>query len=197
MSTVLEDIKRNFKNGNALTKLIYINVGVFLLRQMISLCFVLFEAKGFDEIMQTSISLPANINLLIRKPWTLISYMFLHCHFFHLLFNILALYFSGKIFLSFFDNKKLISTYILGGISGAILFIISFKLFPVFESIQSESYLIGASASVLAIFIAIATKSPNYSVRLFFIGNIILKHIAVFLVLLNFLNIPYCRNPDE
>jgi|TARA_B110000116_G_C16787739_1_gene561932 membrane associated rhomboid family serine protease len=200
MSTILEHLKKNFKREDSLTKLIYINVGVFLFVKIIFVFFYLFNTEGlatpqlkeiFKDLIISPFSIPVDISILIKKPWSIISYMFLHDRFMHLLFNMLLLYFGGQIFLSFFDNKKLLSTYILGGISGAILFIISFKLFPVFEPIQSISLLNGASASVLAIFIAIATKSPNYSVRLFFIGNIILKHIAVFFVLLNFLNIPY------
>ena len=116
--------------------------------------------------------------------------MFLHQSFIHLLFNMIWLYFGGQIFLSFFDNKKLISTYVLGGISGAVLFIISFNLFPVFASTLPNAVAVGASASVLAIIMAIATKSPNYSIRLFLIGNIKLKHIAIVSIVLDILSIP-------
>ena len=116
--------------------------------------------------------------------------MFLHKGFMHLLFNILWLYFGGQIFLSFFDNKKLTSTYVLGGISGAMLFIISFNIFPVFENALPNAMALGASASVLAIIMAITTKSPNYIIRLFLIGNVKLKHIAFFSIALDILSIP-------
>tara|TARA_B100000745_G_C20125179_1_gene385368 strand:- start:702 stop:1325 length:624 start_codon:yes stop_codon:yes gene_type:complete len=102
----------------------------------------------------------------------------------------LWLYFGGQIFLSFFDNKKLISTYVLGGISGAVLFIISFNLFPAFAGVLQNTVAVGASASVLAIIMAITTKSPNYSIRLFLIGNIKLKHIAIVSIVLDIMSIP-------
>ena len=188
MNSIIEDIKKNFSNGNSLTKLIYINVGVFLLVQLLYVFSFLFSLPFLT--ITDYLSLPANTSILAKKPWSIITYMFLHKGFMHLLFNILWLYFGGKIFLSFFDNKKLTSTYVLGGISGAMLFIISFNLFPAFENALPNAMALGASASVLAIIMAISTKSPNYIIRLFLIGNVKLKHIAVFSIALDILSIP-------
>ena len=188
MSSIIEDIKKNFSSGNALTKLIYINVGVFLLVQLVYVFSFLFSLPFLAMI--DYFSLPANTLLLTKKPWSIITYMFLHKEFIHLLFNILWLYFGGQIFLSFFDDKKLISTYVLGGISGAMLFIVSFNVFPVFENALPNAMALGGSASVLAIIMAIATKSPNYIIRLFLIGNVKLKHIAFFSITLDILSIP-------
>ena len=188
MNSVIEDIKKKFSSGNSLTKLIYINVGVFLLVQLLYVFSFLFSLPSLT--ITDYFSLPANTSILAKKPWSIITYMFLHNGFMHLLFNLLWLYFGGKIFLSFFDNKKLTSTYVLGGISGAILFIISFNLFPAFENSLPNAMALGASASVLAIIMAISTKSPNYIIRLFLIGNVKLKHIAVFSITLDILSIP-------
>ena len=188
MSTVLKDIKKNFKRGNSLTKLIYINVGVFLITSILHVLSFLFMVNSLEFL--NYFTLPASISYFIKKPWSIITYMFLHQSFIHLLFNMIWLYFGGQIFLSFFDNKKLISTYVLGGISGAVLFIISFNLFPVFASTLPNAVAVGASASVLAIIMAIAIKSPNYSIRLFLIGNIKLKHIAIVSIVLDILSIP-------
>ena len=188
MNSIIEDIKKNFSSGNSLTKLIYINVGVFLLVQLLYVFSFLFSLPFLT--ITDYLSLPANTSILAKKPWSIITYMFLHKGFMHLLFNILWLYFGGKIFLSFFDNKKLTSTYVLGGISGAMLFIISFNLFPAFENALPNAMALGASASVLAIIMAISTKSPNYIIRLFLIGNVKLKHIAVFSIALDILSIP-------
>jgi len=188
MSSVFEDIKNNFKGVNSLTKLIYINVGVFLIASVLRVLSFLFMVNGWEFL--SYFTLPASIPLLIKKPWSIISYMFLHQSFIHLLFNMLWLYFGGQIFLSFFDNKKLISTYVLGGISGAVLFIFSFNLFPVFATALPNAVALGASASVLAIIMAIATKSPNYSIRLLLIGNIKLKHIAIVSIVLDIMSIP-------
>jgi len=188
MNSIIEDIKKEFSNGNSLTKLIYINVGVFLLVQLLYVFSFLFSLPSLT--ITDYFSLPANTSILAKKPWSIITYMFLHNGFMHLLFNLLWLYFGGKIFLSFFDNKKLTSTYVLGGISGAMLFIISFNLFPAFENSLPNAMALGASASVLAIIMAISTKSPNYIIRLFLIGNVKLKHIAVFSIALDILSIP-------
>ena len=188
MSTVLKDIKKNFKRGNSLTKLIYINVGVFLITSILHVLSFLFMVNSVEFL--NYFTLPASISYFIKKPWSIITYMFLHQSFIHLLFNMIWLYFGGQIFLSFFDNKKLISTYVLGGISGAVLFIISFNLFPAFAGVLQNTVAVGASASVLAIIMAITTKSPNYSIRLFLIGNIKLKHIAIVSIVLDILSIP-------
>ena len=188
MSSIAKDIKKNFKLGNSLTKLIYINVGMFLLVQILYVFSFLFRIPLIS--ITDYFSLPASFYILAKKPWSIISYMFLHQSFSHLLFNMLWLYFGGQIFLSFYDNKKLISTYVLGGISGGILFMLAFNLFPVFSNQIQNSVAIGASASVLAIILAIATKSPNYSIRLFLIGIIKLKHIALVSILLDILSIP-------
>ena len=188
MSTVLKDIKKNFKRGDSLTKLIYINVGVFLITSILHVLSFLFMVNSLEFL--NYFTLPASISYFIKKPWSIITYMFLHQSFIHLLFNMIWLYFGGQIFLSFFDNKKLISTYVLGGISGAVLFIISFNLFPAFAGVLQNAVAVGASASVLAIIMAITTKSPNYSIRLFLIGNIKLKHIAIVSIVLDILSIP-------
>ena len=182
------DIKKNFKTGNSLTKLIYINVGIFLffsILHVLSFLFMINPNKFFNHF-----TLHSSLPILLKNPWTIISYMFLHQSFIHLLFNMLWLYFGGQIFLTFFDNKKLISTYLLGGICGAFLFVFSFNLFPVFKASLPTAMALGASASVLAIIMAIATKSPNYSIRLFLIGNIKLKHIAIVSIGLDILSIP-------
>jgi membrane associated rhomboid family serine protease len=188
MSSIAKDIKKNFKLGNSLTKLIYINSGVFLLVKILYVFSFLFSIPLIA--ITDHFSLPASFYALAKKPWSIISYMFLHQSFIHLLFNMLWLYFGGRIFLSFYDNKKLISTYVLGGISGGILFMLAFNLFPVFSNQIQNSVAIGASASVLAIILAIATKSPNYSIRLFLIGVVKLKHIAFVSILLDILSIP-------
>ena len=188
MNIIIEDIKKKISSGNSLTKLIYINVGIFLLVQLLYVFSFLFSLPFLT--ITDYLSLPANTSILAKKPWSIITYMFLHKGFMHLLFNMLWLYFGGKIFLSFFDNKKLTSTYVLGGISGAMLFIISFNLFPAFENALPNAMALGASASVLAIIMAISTKSPNYIIRLFLIGNVKLKHIAVFSIALDILSIP-------
>ncbi|MCH8533543.1 MAG: rhomboid family intramembrane serine protease [Flavobacteriaceae bacterium] len=125
----------------------------------------------------------------IFKPWSIVSYAFMHAGFFHLLFNMIVLYFSGRFFLEFFSPKKMLNYYFLGAISGAVVFMLSYNLFPAFQGV-GKSYLIGASASVMAILVGIATKAPNLSMRFFLIGNVKLWHIAVVFVVLDVTRIP-------
>ena len=135
-------------------------------------------------------ALPADVSKLLQKPWTIISYMFLHEGFLHILFNLLWLYFGGQIFMQYLNSKQLVSTYVLGGIFGGFSYILAFNFFPAFQQNLSQSIAIGASASVLAIITAIATYVPNYSVHLTFIGRVKLKHIAFFSIFLDVLSIP-------
>ncbi len=123
------------------------------------------------------------------KPWSIFSYAFLHAGFFHLLFNMIVLYFSGRFFLEFFSAKKMLNYYFLGALAGALVFMLSYNLFPAFQGVD-KSYLIGASASVMAILVGIATKAPSISMRFFLIGNVKLWHIAVVFVVLDIIRIP-------
>ncbi|WP_372774860.1 rhomboid family intramembrane serine protease [Mangrovibacterium sp.] len=179
--SITDEIKESFKKGSVLTRLIYINIGVFLLIRLIN---VLFFLLNRDFTLLAWLALPANFSALLSKPWTLFSYMFLHFDFLHILFNVLWLYWMGKIFLFYFDARKLLAVYILGGLSGGIFFLLAYNLFPAFTDLVSFSRLLGASASVLAIIAAVATHAPNHPINLLFIGEIKMKHLAIVSILL-------------
>ena len=115
--------------------------------------------------------------------------MFLHEGFFHILSNMIMLYFGGLLFVEYLGEKRFIATYFLGGISGALLYILVFNIFPAFSSIAPISIALGASASVLAVFVAVASYLPNFSVNLVFFGPVRLKFIALFLVILDLISI--------
>lgn len=181
---ILGDIKRTFKEGSALTRLIYINLGVFLVVKILG---VFFYLAGQPYFLVNWLSIPSNINELIIKPWTPVTYMFMHLGFIHLLFNILGLYWFGKLFLFRLEGEKLLSVYLLGGLAGAALYVVSYNIFPVFES--TNSILLGASASVIAILVAIAFYEPDFEIHLFFIGTFPLKYVAAFYVLLSVIGI--------
>ena len=188
MNSIFNDIKSNFKTGSSFTRLLYVNLGVFLIIKILSAFGFLFKINDINHFIESYLSLPSNLSELAKKPWTLISYMFVHQDFLHILFNMVWLHFGSKLFLQYFNGKQLLSTYFLGGIFGGLIYISAFNIFPVFQDAPFiNSVAIGASASVLAIFIAIATYSPNYIVNLTFIGNTLIKHIAIFLVVLDFL----------
>lgn len=188
--TIIDDLKQQYKTGTALIKFIFINVAVFVLVHIIGLLIYFFTGVPGSSMVASWLALPADIGQLILKPWSIITYMFLHEGFLHIAFNMLILYFGGQIFLQFLDAKKLIGTYILGGISGGLLYILTFNIFPVFSGIVSGALALGASASVMAVLIAIAAYVPNYTVRLLFLGNVKLKYIALFYVIMDIISIP-------
>lgn len=186
----IQDLKNQYKNGSALIKLIFVNVAVFLLVHIIGLFLWFFNIQHGAELIVSWLALPAGVTQILYKPWTIISYMFLHEQFFHIFMNMLILYFGGQIFLQFLNQKKLVTTYLLGGLSGGLLYILAFNLFPVFTPIKGISIALGASASVMAVLIAAATYVPNFVVRLIFLGNVKLKYIALVYIVLDVVSIP-------
>lgn len=181
---ILSDIKRTFKEGSSLTRLIYINLGVFLIVQIIGVGYFL---SGQISILPDWLSVPSDFSEILKKPWTPVTYMFLHTGFIHLLFNVLGLYWFGKLFLYRLDSSKLLGVYLIGGISGAGFYVISYNVFPAFESVNG--LLLGASASVFAILVAIAFYDPDNEIHLSFIGSFKLKYVALFYVLLSVVGI--------
>ncbi len=185
------EIKNAFKNGSIVTRFILINIAVFLIVNVVSLIFFLFKIGPENELNLVQwLAVPADWKqLLFHKPWTIITYMFLHEGFFHILSNMVMLYFGGQLFVEYLGEKRFTATYFLGGIAGALLYIAVFNIFPAFNSITHYSIALGASASVLAIFVAIATYLPNFSVNLILFGPVRLKFIALFLVVLDLISI--------
>jgi membrane associated rhomboid family serine protease len=153
------------------------------------------QGKPVDDTINNFVSewfgASSNYTIMLVRPWTMITSIFLHLDFFHIFFNMIMLWFSGRIFLYFFSAKRIYTVYLLGGITGNMLFILLYHLFPAFEFIKNSSIAIGASGGVLAVLIAVATKSPNYLLRFFIIGNISLKWLAIFFVIIDVISIPF------
>ena len=176
---IWDDLKRTFRNGSNLAKLIYVNIAVFILITIVAVIGFLLNNPSISEKALDIFSVPASFNSLLARPWTIITYMFTHKDIWHILFNMLWLYWFGSIFLEYLDQRKLVAVYLLGGISGALVYILSFNIFPAFTGIVAESVAIGASASVMAIVIAIAAYVPDYTVQLFIFGRIKIKYLAL------------------
>lgn len=181
-------IQSFFTGGSALARLILINAAVFLLANVVGLFYWLFALDGNSPFLEL-LAVPADLSILIQRPWTVITYMFYQEDFFHILFNLIVLYFGGRIFQEFLGDKRLIATYLFGGIVGAVFFIFAYNFFPVFQDALPMAIALGASASVLAILVAAATYVPEYSVPLILFGNVKLKHIAIVLVVIDLLSI--------
>lgn len=183
-NNIKDEIIASFKQGTTLTKLIYINLGVFVLVNLLLVGFKLFNS---DTNWVGYLACPAQWEHFLRQPWSLITYMFLHESFIHIFFNILTLYWMGRIFLEYATQHTLVGLYILGGIAGGVTFMLGINLFPLFSQYESLPPLIGASGSVMAITVATAVFSPEKPVRLVLIGEVKLKWIAIAFVLISFM----------
>lgn len=184
---IIESIRHSFKNGNAIIRLIFINAIVF-----VSLHVVLIITRLFNldtSFILQYLALPADLMQLMLKPWTALTYMFLHQDFFHILFNMLTLYWFGKIFLFSFTEKQLTGLYLVGGLISAMVYILSLNIFPYFAESLPVSILLGASGSIMAIIVAAALRSPDLEVRLLLIGAVKMKYIAIATVLISFFGI--------
>ncbi len=182
--SIFDEIKSSYKKGTALNKLIYINVGLFLLLHIVVIFLVLINQIGRDESINEILyylAVPADFESLARRPWTILTYMFTHGALYHVLFNVLILYWFGQMFIQEFGGKKIVSLYLVGGLAGALLYILSFNAFPFFDEIREGSIATGASASVMDIVIAVATIAPQRRMNMVFIGSVRILYLALFI----------------
>jgi len=179
--SIIDEIKESFRKGTTLHKLIYLNLGLFLAVQIVRIILFLSNAYDLFPGFLNHLAVPANLEVLAKRPWTLITYMFLHVDFIHILFNLLWLYWFGTVFIQELGLKKLLSTYLLGGLAGGILYVVFYNLFPVFEGVREGSIALGASASVMAVVVSTATYQPERRMHLVLIGPIKIIYIALFM----------------
>ncbi len=169
-------------------KLILINVAVFVLFILLKTFTFLFQSENLINTLQDWLIVPSSVRQLIFKPWVLFTYAFMHAGFWHLIGNMLILYFSGRFFLTYFSPKRLLNFYFLGAFAGALFFLLSYNLFPVFRE-SGNSKLLGASAAVMAILVGVSTYAPHMMLR-FFIFNLKLWWVAAFFVFKDLISIP-------
>ncbi|MEI6816820.1 MAG: rhomboid family intramembrane serine protease [Bacteroidota bacterium] len=190
MNSPLEDLKKFFKGSNALNRLIIINIAVFFSLRIMFSIFALFNVPPDSyRLILNQLMLPSSVYRLALQPWSLFTYMFVHEDFMHIFSNMLWLYIFGKIFLYYKGGRMLTTVYVLGGLSGGLLYVLAFNVFPLFTAVVQHSYAMGASAGILAIVIATATYVPDYAINLIFLGPVKLKYIALFSVMSDAINI--------
>ncbi len=187
---IIEDFKNAWsKENNALVKIILINVIIFIGASFIEVFLTLSGGSNFFKLIINKLMLPASFTSFIIQPWSLISYFFLHLNFTHILWNMLFLYWFGKIIQDNIGNNAVISLYVLGGIIGGLSYMALFNIIPYYENRISESLMLGASAGVFSIVAGSATLLPNYTFYLLFLGPVRIKYIALFYILLSFLDV--------
>lgn len=184
--TFTEQLRYRLQQLNGAEKLILVNVACFLLPLFVKTLLFLFNIPlgmflGWFE-------LSSSWGDLLFKPWTLVTYSFLHSGFFHLFWNMYLLFFASRLFLNLFQEKTFFNVYFLGVLVGGFTFMTSYALFPAFQN--SSPMMIGASAGVMAVLIFMSTYSPDLEVRLI-LFNVKLRYLGLAFVLLDVIQIPY------
>jgi len=183
MASFWDKLTAYYRQGTVVIQLIFINAGVFLLIRLLVGILGLFgvAAKGWLDWIQ----MPAEVAVFLTRPWTALTYMFVHYNLMHILMNMLWLYFFGKMFLRWHSERQLVFHYITGGLSGALLFVIgNFWLFTSTD-VSGQAPLIGASASVMALCIAVSVLRPDEPIALFLLGSLKMKYIALIVIVLD------------
>lgn len=180
MASIIDDLKMQYKFGGMTQRLIYWNIACFLISYVF---FGLLRLVNIDIDFLQYVSLSSNPVDLLWKPWSIISYSFFHSDFFHIFFNLIVLNFSSQLFLTFFNQKQLLGLYVLSAIFAGVVFILSFYLMNIIAPI------VGASAAIMAILVAVTTYSPLMNVRLLLIGNVKLWQITVVILVIDLLQI--------
>lgn len=194
MASIVDDIRYGFiRRYGAVGTLIVLNVGIYL---VLALANVIGWMAGFgdlDTLVYRWLGLPAFLPRLATRPWTPVTYMFVHnlSGIFHLLFNMLWLFWiGGKILRDFLADNRIWGLFLFGGLTGGVLYLIAYNLLPVLRADLPGATLYGASAGVLAIVVGTATLVPNYQIGLLFFGLVRLKWLAVAMVVIDVISIP-------
>ena len=183
---LLDNLRYRIATFSIAEKIILINVLCFVLPMLLNTIFFLLKIPS--GVYMNWLQLSPKFDTFITRPWTLISYSFIHSGFFHLLWNMLLLFYSGRLLLNLFSDKIFINNYFLGVIAGGIIFVLSYSLFPVFKGTYPP--MIGASAGVMSVFIFICTYTPEQEIRVLFF-NVKLKYIGIVFFFFDVIQIPY------
>ncbi|MCM1137283.1 MAG: rhomboid family intramembrane serine protease [Duncaniella sp.] len=178
----LDQMRNGFRRATMLMKLIWINIGVFVLLRVIAIVCMLGGTPDFLSQVMHQVQLPSFLPLLATRPWTVVTYMFSQYDVLHILFNMLWFYWFGILFQMVSTSKQMLALYIYGGLGGAIVFLLAYNMLPAFNF--ANGWLIGSSASVMAIVTATAILMPDMKMNLLFIGDVSLKWIAIATILL-------------
>lgn len=194
LQSIWDDVKRELSRGNMITQLIIINVAVFVLINLVQLFLYLGNAGVVPGLYHTILHffcMSSDWTFFLTHPWGLLTSIFLHEGFFHILWNMLFLYWFGRIVGDFIGDQRILPLYLLGGIAGGIVFFISANLLPYGAG---GRFALGASAGVMAIVVAAGSIAPDYIMRLLFLGDVKLKYIVAVLVFLDLIFIPQGGN---
>ncbi|WP_210518072.1 rhomboid family protein [Hymenobacter terricola] len=183
--SIVQDIRTAFsRRDNALIQLIWLNVLVFASLILLKFILKFSSAIGYYPLILSQFQISSAFPILIRHPWTILTYAFTHEEFFHILFNMLNLYWFGQLVREYLGDRRLVSIYVLGALAGALVFLLTYNFVPAFQD-GLGTPMVGASAAVTAIIVAGATLLPDYTFMLILIGPVKIKWIAAVVVLIS------------
>lgn len=191
MNSLKDEIRNAFRYNNAVVQLIIINIAVWLVMMSIYIFSNIFGASSIFHTVYTYLAVPAEAAEVIYKPWTVLTYAFMHDYtsLLHILFNMLYIYWFGRLIQEYLGYKRVISLYILGALSGSALYLLAYNFIPFYMQYKAGATMVGASAAGLAIVVGAATLLPDYRVRLMFFGSVKIVYIAAILVVLSYVSI--------
>jgi membrane associated rhomboid family serine protease len=178
--SIVEDFKNAFrKRNNGLIQIIIINAVVFIVMGLFNVITDRTGNQAIYEIVQRQLGLPARISEFLVKPWTLLTYSFIHAGFWHVLSNMLFFYQFGRLIDEYLGNRRLMNIYFMGIVLAGIVYLIFTNTIPFFQ--VHSLFLVGASAGVFSVMMAAATLMPDYTFFLFLIGPVRIKYIVAVL----------------
>jgi membrane associated rhomboid family serine protease len=189
--TFIDDLRYQYKNGGITIRLIFINVVIFLAINILAVFGKLLGTGTEANILYALaeiFTLKTSFIDLVTHPWGLFTSIFAHFSLWHLLFNMVFLYFSGRMFEQLFNQKRLLYTYLLGGIAGGAFEILAHAVFPGLWE-MAPNPVVGASGSIMAIFFSIAFYRPQMTVNLFGLLPVRIIILAGAFFLLDFLKL--------
>ena len=178
---IIDDIKLQYRTGGMVQKLLFWNIGLFVLATLVDVV-LKFSGIGFSYFDYVALS--SNTVAFFEKPWTILTFNFFHVGVFHLIFNVLVLHFSGRLFNTYFTDKQLFGVYLLGGVFSGLTFIVMYFV------LGKISLLVGASGAIMALLIATATYAPFMLLRIPLVGTVKLWHVAFFVLLMDLIQLP-------
>ncbi|MEG1555382.1 MAG: rhomboid family intramembrane serine protease [Bacteroidales bacterium] len=189
-------IKRFITSSSTLNRLIVINIGIYLAFLLLDLTLSLgafLMNNHFNKVFMLQLTdwlaCPASFARLLYQPWSILTSLFLHTSFWHLLFNMIMLYVAGRIFLEYLTEKKLLITYLIGGIFGNLFYMAAYQIFPVFATVVGSSVALGASGSIMAILVAITVYRPHHEIILLILGRMKLVWLTIIFVVIDLLSL--------
>ncbi len=179
---MLDKVQYSWRMANISTRIVYINIAVFIL---VNLFGMIANMSGFPNYLTHYLSTTADLSQLIYRPWSIITYAFVHEGLFHILFNMLIFFYMSTLIGGILGEKRVLPLYFYGALAGWLLYFIAYNVFPSLIDYKDGS-MVGASASVMAFMLASAVYFPEYEVHLFGVFKVKLKWIAGFYVLSDF-----------